>query len=202
MTVIKFCGLTREEDLDIAAELGVDAVGFVLWPNSPRALTIDAAAALVRKLPASVTPVGVFVRPTAAELTDAVNGAGIRVAQAHAVEDVTSLLAAPCEVWAAVSLSGGTLAIPIDMTILLDAQDDEQFGGTGRTIDWHAAREIAAIRRVMLAGGLTPDNVGRAIEIARPYGVDVSSGIEERPGVKNPKLMRDFVTAARRAEVY
>ena len=201
MTMIKFCGLTREEDVDVAGELGVDAVGFVLWPNSPRALTIDAAAALVRKLPASITPVGVFVRPTAKEIEDAVNGAGIRVAQAHGVEDATPLLDAPCDVWAAISLTGSTLAIPADMTILLDAQDDEQFGGTGRTIDWHAARKIAAIRRVMLAGGLTPQNVGKAIEVARPYGVDVSSGIEERPGVKNAKLMRDFVDSVRSANL-
>jgi phosphoribosylanthranilate isomerase len=201
MTRIKFCGLTREADVDLAAELGVDAVGFVLWPNSPRALTLDAAAALARKLPASITPVGVFVRPTAREINDAVHGAGIRVAQAHGVADVTSLLGAPCDVWAAISLTGSTLAIPLEMTILLDAQDDEQFGGTGRTIDWHAARKIGAIRRVMLAGGLTPQNVGKAIEIARPHGVDVSTGIEERPGVKNAKLMRDFVDSVRSANL-
>jgi phosphoribosylanthranilate isomerase len=84
------------------------------------------------------------------------------------------------------------------MTLLLDAQDDQHFGGTGKTIDWRAARHIAARRRVMLAGGLTPANVAKAIEVARPYGVDVSSGIEERPGVKNAKLMRDFVGAVRR----
>ena len=197
MTMIKFCGLTREEDLDVATELGVDAVGFVLWPKSPRALTLDATAALVRRLPAAITPVGVFVRPTRAEIADAVNIAGIRVAQAHAVDDVTPLLDGPCDLWAAISLSGDTLAIPSDMTILLDAQDDEHFGGTGKTIDWHGARKIAAIRRVMLAGGLSPQNVAKAIEIAQPYGVDVSSGIEERPGVKSSKLMRDFVDAVR-----
>lgn len=201
MTMIKFCGLTREEDVDVAAELGVDAVGFVLWPKSPRALTLDATAALVRRLPPSITPVGVFVRPTRAELQDAVNVAGIRVAQAHGVDDVTPLLAGPCDLWAAISVNGDTLAIPRSMTILLDAQDTEQFGGTGRTIDWHAAGKIAAIRRVMLAGGLSPQNVAKAIAIAKPYGVDVSSGIEERPGVKNSKLMRDFVDAVRSADL-
>jgi phosphoribosylanthranilate isomerase len=199
MTTIKFCGVTREEDVDVATELGVDAIGFVLWPKSPRALTLDATAALVRRLPSSITPVGVFVRPTRQEIADAVKVAGIRVAQAHGVDDVRPLLDAPCDVWAAISLTGDTLAIPVSMTILLDAQDDEQFGGTGRTIDWHAARKIAAIRRVVLAGGLSPDNVAKAIEIAQPFGVDVSSGIEERPGVKNSKLMRDFVSAVRKA---
>jgi phosphoribosylanthranilate isomerase len=201
MTAIKFCGLTREQDVDVAAELGVDAVGFVLWPQSPRALTLEETAALVQRLPPSVTPVGVFVRPTAADIVDAVTIAGIRVAQAHGVDDPSSLLDAPCEVWSAISLTGATIAIPADMTMLLDAQDDEQFGGTGKTIDWRAARKIAAIRRVLLAGGLTPQNVGKAIEIARPWGVDVSSGIEERPGVKNGKLMRDFVDSVRSADL-
>jgi phosphoribosylanthranilate isomerase len=198
MTTIKFCGLTRETDVEVAAELNVDAVGFVLWPKSPRALTLEAAAALVRMLPGSITPVGVFVRPTPAEIVEAVKVAGIRVAQAHGVDDTSSLIGAPCEVWAAISVTGTTLAIPADMTILLDAQDDEQFGGTGRTIDWQAARQIGQIRRVMLAGGLTPQNVAKAIAIARPHGVDVSSGIEERPGVKNAKLMRDFVSEVRK----
>jgi phosphoribosylanthranilate isomerase len=201
MTRIKFCGLTREEDIEIASELAVDAVGFVLWPKSPRAMTLDGTAALVKKLPASITPVGVFVRPTAEEIAEAANVAGIQVAQVHGVDDPAGLLGGPCDVWAALALSGSTLAIPGNMTMLLDAQDDENFGGTGRTIDWHAARQIAAIRRVMLAGGLTPDNVGKAIAIVRPYGVDVSSGIEERPGVKHTKLMRDFARAVRIADV-
>lgn len=198
MTRIKFCGLTREADVDVAIELGVDAVGFVFWPKSPRALTFDGAARLVRMLPSSIAPVGVFVRPTPAEIAQAVDAAGIRVAQVHAVDDPVSLCDAPCEVWAALALTGSTVAIPNDMLMLLDAQDDEQFGGTGKTIDWHAARKIAAIRRVLLAGGLTPENVGKAIEIVQPWGVDVSSGIEERPGVKHAKLMRDFVGEVRK----
>jgi len=201
MTAIKFCGITREEDLDVAIELGVDAVGFVLWPNSPRAISLDHAARLVRKLPSSIVPVGVFVRPTAEEIATSVDVTGIRVGQVHAVDDLSALADAPCELWAAIALTGSTISVPTGVTILLDAQDEERHGGTGTTIDWNAAGRIAATRRVMLAGGLTPQNVRNAIERARPYGVDVSSGIEERPGVKSAKLMRDFTRVVRSADL-
>jgi phosphoribosylanthranilate isomerase len=198
MTRIKFCGLTREADVERAVDLGIDAVGFVFWSKSPRALSVDEAAGLVRRLPGSVTPVGVFVQPTRAEIAGAVEIAGIRVAQLHATTD-SSPVAGLCELWVAASLASSPLNLPEETTILLDAQDDERHGGTGRQIDWDAARRITATRRVMLAGGLTPHNVAEAIRRAQPYGVDVSSGIEERPGVKNATLMKDFVTAVRRA---
>lgn len=197
MTRIKFCGLTRDADVDLAAELGIDAVGFVLWPDSPRGISVDAAARLIRRLPSSMTPVGVFVRPTREEIDDAVEVAGIRVAQLHGVTDPSPLSSESYELWIATSLNGSTSGLAADMTILLDAQDDERHGGTGRTIDWDAARQITSTRRVMLAGGLTPDNVAEAIARAQPYGVDVSSGIEDRPGLKNEKLMREFVRAVR-----
>jgi phosphoribosylanthranilate isomerase len=197
MTRIKFCGLTREADVDTAAELGIDAVGFVLWPDSPRGISVDAAARLIRRLPSSITPVGVFVRPTREEIDDAVEVAGIRVAQLHGVTDPSPLRSESYELWIATSLNGSPSDIAADMMILLDAQDGERHGGTGRTIDWDAARQIASTRRVMLAGGLTPHNVAEAIERAQPYGVDVSSGIEDQPGLKNATLMREFARAAR-----
>ena len=198
MTRIKFCGLTRETDLDAAIELRVDAIGFVLWPQSPRALSVSDAAELVRRLPPSITPVGVFVQPTRDEIAGAVEIAGIRVAQLHAMAD-PSPVAGLCELWVAASVDRSLPNVPEDTTLLLDAPDDERYGGTGRQIDWDAARRITATRRVMLAGGLTAGNVAEAIRRAQPYGVDVSSGIEERPGVKNATLMRDFVTEVRRA---
>jgi phosphoribosylanthranilate isomerase len=198
MTRIKFCGLTREADLETAVDLGIDAVGFVFWARSPRALSANEAAGLVRRLPESVTPVGVFVQPTRDEIAGAVEIAGIRVAQLHAMTD-SSPVAGLCELWVAATLQSSPLNVPEDTTILLDAPDDERHGGTGRQIDWDAARHVTATRRVILAGGLTPRNVAEAIRRAQPYGVDVSSGIEERPGVKNATLMKDFVAAVRRA---
>lgn len=200
MTLIKFCGLTREADVDAAVELGVDAVGFVLWPRSPRAVTTAALAALVRRVPPAVTPVGVFVRPSTDEVTAAID-AGIRVMQVHGGPGVVRRRD-DCDVWVATSLADEDtlVAAPPDCTLLLDAHDPERHGGTGRTIDWAGAARIASTRRVILAGGLTPANVAEAIRHVRPYGVDVASGIEEAPGVKDAETMRAFVTAVREAD--
>lgn len=196
MTRIKFCGLTRAQDVAVASELDVDAVGFVLWPGSPRAVAIDDAAQLIRALPRTMTPVGVFVRPSRDQIARAVDIAGIRVAQIHGTSDVSGLIGEPWELWLAAEDG------PDGMTLLLDAYDLTQHGGTGRAIDWDIAARIAARRRVMLAGGLTPANVGEAIRRARPYGVDVSSGIEDRPGVKNAAAMCAFVEKVRNADLH
>jgi phosphoribosylanthranilate isomerase len=197
MTRIKFCGLTRPQDLAVAEELGVEAVGFVLWADSPRGVGLDRTAELVAKLPKSITPVGVFVQPTRDEIVRAVNVARIRVAQVHGLTEFESLRGLPCELWVAMSLEGDIDRVPIEATILLDAHDPHRHGGTGKTIDWDAARDITSRRRVMLAGGLTPANVGDAIRRAQPHGVDVSSGIEELPGIKDARLMREFAKAVR-----
>jgi phosphoribosylanthranilate isomerase len=199
MTRIKFCGMTREEDLAVAIELGVDAVGFVLWPGSPRRVDLTRMASLVRQLPPTVTPVGVMVSPSDDEMVRATD-AGARVLQLHGVVDAPKLES--CDLWFATSLSAerSERDIPEDCTILVDAYDPVRYGGTGRTIDWKRAAELAAVRRVMLAGGLTAANVGEAIHEVRPYGVDVASGIEDTPGVKNAHAMRAFVAAVREAD--
>ena len=200
MTRIKFCGVTRDEDLAIAVELGVDAVGFVLWPDSPRGISIEAAARLIAGLPAAITPVGVFVRPSRGEVQRAIEVGGIRTAQIHGTADLSAVTGLACDAWLAASLGSQALSADTGATILLDAGDPERHGGTGSIIDWDAAGRIAARRRVFLAGGLTPENVGDAIHQAQPYGVDVSSGIEDRPGIKNAASMRAFVAAVRRAD--
>ena len=196
MTFIKFCGMTREQDVDQAIELGVDAVGLIFWDKSPRHLPLGRAARLVALLPDRITPVGVFVHPTANDLREAVERTGIRVAQIHGVS-APFLPPADCERWIARSLDHLGVGIPENMTVVLDAHDPELHGGTGRAIDWQRAAPIAAQRRVLLAGGLTPANVSGAIRRVRPYGVDVASGIEDAPGVKNPDAMRAFVAAVR-----
>jgi phosphoribosylanthranilate isomerase len=198
MTFIKFCGLTRAEDVAVAVDLAVDALGFVFWPGSPRAIAIADGARLIAGLPSSIAPVGLFVRPTPDEIARTVAATGIRVAQVHGMNDVSVLAGVPCDLWVATSLhEAGSVVAANGVTILLDAHDPQRHGGTGTTIDWDAAGAIAAARRVMLAGGLTPDNVAEAIRRAKPYGVDVSSGIEEQPGIKNEQLMRAFVRAVR-----
>jgi phosphoribosylanthranilate isomerase len=196
MTFIKFCGMTREEDVARACELGIDAVGFVLWPGSARYVPAERVAALVRMLPSNVTPVGVFVSPTREEMT-AARGAGVRVVQIHGPH------AEPHDdeedVWVATSLDAGVATIAPRVTVVLDAHDPVRHGGTGRTIDWARAAAVAASRRVMLAGGLTPGNVAEAIRQVRPFGVDVASGIEDQPGIKDAQAMTDFVAAVRGA---
>jgi phosphoribosylanthranilate isomerase len=196
MTFIKFCGMTREEDVEAACRLGVDAIGFVMWPRSPRYVNAARVASLVKMMSPHVTPVGVFVSPSDDEIVTA-RESGIRVIQLHGVDAPTVRGA---DVWMGTSLERGLDHLPNDMTIVLDVHDPERHGGTGQTIDWTRAAAIAATRRVMLAGGLTAANVGPAIRQVKPFGVDVASGIENRPGLKSAPAMEAFVTAVREAD--
>jgi phosphoribosylanthranilate isomerase len=200
MTFIKFCGMTREADVAKAIELSVDAVGFVLWPGSPRHVDLTRARTLINMLPPAVTPVGVFVRPSHDDIAAAI-AAGIRVSQIHGSSE-NGFNDADGELWIAASLGSDGMTPPVGegYTVLLDTGDPERFGGTGRTIDWTEAARVSATRRVLLAGGLTPGNVAVAVRRVRPYGVDVASGIETRPGVKDAAAMQAFVAAVREAD--
>jgi phosphoribosylanthranilate isomerase len=202
MTAIKICGITRHEDADEAVALEVDALGFVLWEGSPRFAGFDRAAAIVRRLPPFVTAVAVLVSPTELDLQRAIDS-GCPVVQVHGAADETLIRRGPWRLVRAVTLGSAPAGIqPMpedDVAVLLDAHDPVQYGGTGRPIDWTRAADVAARRRVILAGGLTPSNVGHAIRTVRPYGVDVASGVERQPGVKDRDAMRAFVAAVRRA---
>lgn len=197
MTAIKICGITRAEDAALAVDLGANALGFVLWSESPRHATIAGAAEIVRALPPFVTAVGVFVNPSADDLARAAD-AGLRLAQVHGVVP-GGLLALPVirAVHLSAEVADGIEPDVSDDTVLLDAHDPVRHGGTGKTVDWTRARAIAARRRIVLAGGLTPLNVRDAIATVRPYAVDVASGVEARPGVKDHELLRRFITAAK-----
>jgi phosphoribosylanthranilate isomerase len=200
MTLLKFCGMTRPDDVAVAAELGVDAVGFVFWEGSPRGIELSHAARLINLLPRSIKAVGLFVKPERDNIMRAVDATGIAVAQVHGLTEFTSLSELPCELWVASSLRDEPRVPVTGAPILLDAHDPQRYGGTGQTIDWNEAREVAKRRPVILAGGLAPDNVRVAMRVARPYGVDVSSGIEESPGIKSEKLMRAFAQSVRRED--
>jgi phosphoribosylanthranilate isomerase len=195
MTFIKFCGMTRQDDVRIACDLGVNALGFVMWPGSPRYVAPRDVATLVMSMPETVTPVGVFVSPSDDDIR-AARDAGVRVLQLHGNRRDT----AAGDLWLACSLESDVDATTPADVLLLDAHDPVRHGGTGRTIDWERAAALAAARRVILAGGLTPGNVGDAIRLVKPYGVDVASGIEERPGIKSRAAMTAFVAAVREAE--
>jgi phosphoribosylanthranilate isomerase len=198
--IAKVCGITRAADALHAVRHGATALGFVFWPDSPRYIPPERAAAIVGELPRPVTPVGVFVNQPVEEIVRIATIAGIETIQLHGDESPAYAAALGRPVWRALSLAdvNGTLSKwPDEVTILLDAHDPERRGGTGRPIDWRKAADVAARRRVVLAGGLTPENVEEAIATVRPIGVDVSSGVEEAPGVKDFDKVARFLERAR-----
>lgn len=201
---IKICGLTRLEDARLAGRLEVDAVGVVLWAGSPRAVSLDQAAAIGRELPPWTARVGVFVRPAVPDVEAAVAAAGLSAVQIHGVDDPAPYRALRVPVlWAAPLRDACPDPVaPEGMTLLLDAHDPERHGGTGRTIDWRRAHAVAQReRRLVLAGGLTAENVVEAIAAVRPWAVDVSSGVEATPGVKSAARLEAFVGAVRGATI-
>jgi len=200
MTAVKICGITREADAALAASLGASALGFILWPDSPRHVKLSRVKMMTAALPPFVMPVGVFVDPSAEDIASAAQ-AGIRLAQVHGRMPSSSTL----PVLRAVHLGSNddgldTEVGPLD-SVLLDAHDPVLHGGTGRTIDFVRAAAVAARRRVVLAGGLTPANVRDAIKTVRPYAVDVASGVESEPGIKNHDLLRAFILAAHSSDI-
>ncbi len=200
--IAKVCGMTRLTDALHAVQHGANAVGFVFWPRSPRYVDPQRAAEIIDELPGTVTPVGVFVNQSVDEISRVAAIARITAIQLHGDEPAAYAEALGWPVWRAVALqhADDTLpAWPASTTIVLDAHDPVRRGGTGTTIDWRAAARVAATRRVILAGGLTPDNVQDAIETVRPIGVDVSSGVEEAPGIKNLEKVARFLERARAA---
>ncbi len=194
---VKVCGITRIEDALHAAALGADALGFVLWPQSPRAVSVSRLREIVAALPPFVTPVGVFVDPEPADVHEAW-AAGMHVAQIHGC---TPELSGGPPVLRAVHLAEDDDGIVPHMAgtgaVLLDAYDPVTRGGTGRTVDWTRAAVVARNRPVVLAGGLRPDNVAEAIRVVRPYAVDVSSGVESQPGIKDGAKLAAFLAAAK-----
>ena len=202
MTRVKICGITRIEDAQLAARLGAWAVGFIFWPRSPRAMTTDAARAIVRELPAFVTPVGVFVNEPAAVVDDVARSVGLGAVQLHGEETPEAVAAVEARVIKAVSLE--TLdrhAWPNRVTLLLDTHDPERRGGTGRPTDWTRAADLAHTRPIVLAGGLRPENVAEALRRVSPAAIDVSSGVESAPGIKDAVRLRALFDAVGRAEV-
>jgi phosphoribosylanthranilate isomerase len=203
VTRVKICGITRVEDALYAAELGASAIGFVFWSGSPRFIEPGRAREIARALPPFVAPVGVFVDQPAGHVKDIASVVGLGAIQLHGNEDLGYARALGRRVIKAASV-GTALSLadfwPSEVTLLLDAMDGERRGGTGQTVDWERAGLIAARRRVILAGGLRPENVADAVRRVRPFAVDVSSGVESAPGVKDPQRLRDLFAAVAAAQ--
>jgi phosphoribosylanthranilate isomerase len=214
MTWIKICGITNVEDALVAVEAGADAVGFVFYENSPRCVTVETTREIVARLPEKIEKVGVFVNTPVMQADPILQRAGLTMAQIYQKSmgewlawyqnsALKLMLAIPSR-----ALDGDSLIVAGTQekrfsAVLVDSGNDEQPGGTGRAFDWEDAKtglwrlEMDMNIPAVIAGGLTPENVGEAIEILRPWGVDVSSGVEAKPGKKDPEKVRAFVKAVR-----
>lgn len=194
---VKICGITRVEDAALAAELGASAIGLVFWPGSPRCVDAQTARAIVATLPPFVTAVGVFANQPPAYVRDVVAAVGLGAVQLHGHERVADFANLPVRLIKAVPVVGALqpadiAGFPPAVTVLLDAHDPARLGGTGRVVDWTVAARLAAVRPVVLSGGLRPENVAAAVARVKPAGVDVASGVEREPGVKDPDKLRAF----------
>ncbi|HUO16759.1 MAG TPA: phosphoribosylanthranilate isomerase [Verrucomicrobiae bacterium] len=215
MTWVKICGITNLEDALVAVDAGADAVGFVFYEKSPRHVTVEVAREICKKLPESVEKVGVFVGGTAEDASSVFHRVRLTTVQVYTgqtaewlawyqTEDIKLMFALPGD-----ALKGeffiqfGTTTKPIT-ALLVDSGSATVPGGTGECFDWEGAKigiwHLKTEVPVVVAGGLTPDNVAEAIMTLHPWGVDVASGVEARPGKKDPEKVRAFVRTVREAD--
>jgi tryptophan synthase beta chain len=199
MTFVKVCGLTRRSDVDAAVAAGAHALGFVFWQGSPRAVTATQVAAITTGVPDHVWKVGVFVNASPAEVADAITTARLTAIQLHGQEDVRAFLGLGVRVIKSASPRDdddveALRRLPAEVLVLIDAHDPVHHGGTGRFADWATAAQVAASRPILLAGGLTASNVAGALTTVHPWGIDVSSGVELSPGIKDPLRIQDLMS--------
>jgi phosphoribosylanthranilate isomerase len=201
-TWVKICGVTRLDDALACVDAGADAIGFNFWPRSKRHIPVADAAAIARRMPAELRTVGVFVDPAAADVERAFASGAIDLAQLHGDESP-----AFCGQWSgryikALRLRDATTLDALggyDCDLVLVDADTPGYGGSGQRADVGLAERAARERRVILAGGLTPENVADAVARVQPYGVDVAGGVEREPGVKDWIKVAAFVAQAKRS---
>ncbi len=205
MVEIKICGITTLQDAAACVDLGVHAIGINFWEGSKRHCDLAVAAEIARQFGSRITIIGVYVNASPEQIERTREATGIRWAQLHGDEPpdvVGSLLP---DAFKAIRVEPterqGDLAYRISRYpgehVLLDTSVAGHFGGSGQTFDWAIAQNVAPAKKLTLAGGLTADNVGAAIAQARPYRVDVASGVESSPGIKDHALLERFVSATR-----
>lgn len=226
-TRVKICGITRYEDAKLAVELGADALGFNFYGGSPRYISPQRAREIVCDLPAFVTKVGVFADEIeVARIVQIAEEAGVHTVQLHgprfppvdslgqftviralAIGEESAELQLPViadqmqnTLRRLAAFESGNLSGSQVSAVLLDTHDPVLRGGTGRSFNWKIARYLEQFGPIILAGGLTPDNVTEAIKEVRPYAVDVATGVEVSPGIKDPGKLRSFFAAVRKAD--
>jgi len=208
---IKMCGTTNVEDARAAVAFGVDALGFIFVPQSPRHVTDEQAGQIIRSLPPFVSRVGVFVDSSLALIKQAVESCGLTQVQLHGHE--TPELCADLRGWCAglqvckafrVGKHGDDFELEryrqVVDCLLLDTYEKGRAGGTGNSFDWRLVENYKIGKPIIIAGGLTPDNIEAAIRQVRPYAVDINSGVEKRPGVKDHNLLRQLIKNVRLIE--
>jgi phosphoribosylanthranilate isomerase len=207
MILVKICGITNWPDAKAAHEAGANMLGLNFYDKSLRRISTAEAAYIRRNLAATTETVGVFVNTKPAEITSLHGLLRFNAVQLHGEEPpaVVSEMARTVPVIKAFRVAADFPPATLDkyhdaFAFLLDGARAGQFGGTGAAADWNVARRAAAAHRIILAGGLTPENVGAAIRAVRPYAVDVASGVESKPGKKDHAKLKEFIEAVRRAE--
>lgn len=201
---VKVCGITTPDDGVMAAKAGATAIGLVFWPGSPRFVDRAMARRIVDALPCFVLRVGVFVDQSLDMMTRTSEDVGLDVIQLHGSEPPEMVACLPRRVLKAVRVGDDSILEEIrqyeSAGILLDTKDEQRPGGTGKTFDWRSAQQVRArVPFLVLAGGLTPENVSAAIKSVGPDAVDVSSGVESTPGRKDAGKLEAFVEAVRGA---
>lgn len=200
MVKIKICGITNLEDGLAAADYGADALGFVFYEKSPRYVKPEKVKEIISKLPPFISTVGVFVDEDPFKIKGIIEYTGINIVQLHGNEPNNL-----CQMWHKV-IKAFRIRDFIDLhpleeykvsAYLLDTYTPETYGGTGQIFNWDIALDAKRFGRIILSGGLNPDNIEKAVRYVRPYAVDVSSGVEEEKGKKDLKKMKDFIEKVR-----
>ena len=202
---VKICGITNAEDAAVAVEAGADALGFVFYRKSPRYIEPTLARQIIMNLPPLVIPVGVFVDEDQQVIRSLMDDCGLEIAQLHGNESAVYCKELGRTILKALRVKDRSTFLALAeyrgragvRGFVLDAFSEQAYGGTGQMIDWQLAAEAAKAANILLAGGLTPDNVTKAIQAVHPYGVDVSSGVERAPGKKDHEKVRAFIQAVR-----
>ena len=201
MTKIKICGITNLDDALAALELGVDALGFV-FTESPRKVTPDKVEQIASQMDIPVLKVGVFVNKDVNQVQNIFDRCNLDYVQLSGNEDKIYLEKLSLPIIKVFKVKDQTVLKEIpqyDLNLfMLETFNENQYGGTGKTFNWEIAKEAKKFGRVILSGGLTPENVFSALQQVEPYGVDVSSGVEESPGKKNKKKLEQFIKEVRR----